>query len=864
MQQSSLSNKEKQQQINAELIQAIRDKKDLSIIEEIITRGADINCADKDGTTPLHWACEKGLSEIAKILIERGGYINRRNKDGWTPLHWACVLGHSETAKIIIDKGANVNYTVKHGVTALHYACQNGHSETVKILIDKGCDFNQGDMNGGTSLHAACENGHSEIAKILIEKGGDINQANKYGWNALHWACFHGYCETPKILIERGADVNYATKSGKTPIQFAVENNKIELVNLLFESGADVSCLNQAFIDKNKTKINQETKDLIAKITQAKNIKKRDENLERKKIANSKIQQEKKGDLVSSQMQEELNILKSKVDQLQKIDQEQLQQLLQNHRRLIDENKQQVDGLKLAIDQQLALASNVGSGGATGVGGSGGVGFNTTLSSNINPRFIISTQDLAEIKYIQNNPELNDYYMRMQKCFNEAFLFSTIVSQGAVSIEEQSRIVNSLENISSLVGDIPFASLIVNQFKYGASEISKAKTKGQQGNFSDMVVTSDSIESSLLAERIARRFTASRELNEQARNQIIANASEIKDQGRMQKIKTYLVAGARKYLTRISPNLERGFLGEELSPTNQLALSDFEKAVEFIFNKGISPEIKGNLDEINRHQQIAKEIVSKAIELEAKDYNQDKQALGLDPLVQVTPITSTTQITQEVNSSIIATTSTSEIEVSIVNLLPTPAQMMEMMKQSFAGQLASELSEFKKQQEEETKNRIEELQQQHQRQIDELNQQRQDDRQRTEQQFQTQQEERKKHQDQISKLLQETQEIQTNQDKLKKLTEIADFAPDLEITIGKGYQATTMKLGDLMKDQKNKTNNLEQNLGAVFSQIQNRLEDLQLQIENQGEGFNQRPSLVIRGDKSGCCLPTKLDKCVLM
>jgi hypothetical protein len=102
----------------------------------------------------------------------------------------------------------------------------------------------------------------------------------------------------------------------------------------------------------------------------------------------------------------------------------------------------------------------------------------------------------------------------MQKCFNEAFLFATIVSQGGVSIEEQSRVAKSLENISSLVGDIAFASLIVNQFKYGASAISKAKTKGQQGNFSDMVFTSDPIESSLLAERIARRLTTSRELNE--------------------------------------------------------------------------------------------------------------------------------------------------------------------------------------------------------------------------------------------------------------------------------------------------------------------------------------------------------------
>ena len=186
--------------------------------------------------------------------------------------------------------------------------------------------------------------------------------------------------------------------------------------------------------------------------------------------------------------------------------------------------------------------------------------------------------------------------------------------------------------------------------------------------------------------------------------------------------------------------------------------------------------------------------------------------------------------------------------------------MMEMMSQRFAGQLASELSEFKKQQEEETKNRIEELKQQHQRQIDELIQQQQDDQQRIQQQFQTQQQERKKHQDQISKLLQETKEIKTNQDKLKKLAEIVDIAYDLEITIGHGSQARTMRLGDLMKDQKNKTNNLEQNLGTILSQIQ-------LQFETQGQRLNQieeaRPSSRIREAKSGCCFPP-IEKCVVM
>ncbi len=46
----------KQQKLNQELIQAISDKKDLAVIEEIIKKGANVNCADKNGWTPLHWA----------------------------------------------------------------------------------------------------------------------------------------------------------------------------------------------------------------------------------------------------------------------------------------------------------------------------------------------------------------------------------------------------------------------------------------------------------------------------------------------------------------------------------------------------------------------------------------------------------------------------------------------------------------------------------------------------------------------------------------------------------------------------------------------------------------------------------------
>jgi len=70
--------------------------------------------------------------------------------------------------------------------------------------------------------------------------------------------------------------------------------------------------------------------------------------------------------------------------------------------------------------------------------------------------------------------------------------------------------------------------------------------------------------------------------------------------------------------------------------------------------------------------------------------------------------------------------------------------------------------------------------------------------------------------------------MQNHQQKLKKLAEIADFAPNLEITIGEGNQARNMKLGDIMKSQGSTTQSqiqiLEQNIGNVFNQISTQLE----------------------------------------
>ena len=52
--------------------------------------GAEPNCLDIKGRTPLHFACCIGDAQIAKILLDKGADPNRWDKENKaTPLHCA-------------------------------------------------------------------------------------------------------------------------------------------------------------------------------------------------------------------------------------------------------------------------------------------------------------------------------------------------------------------------------------------------------------------------------------------------------------------------------------------------------------------------------------------------------------------------------------------------------------------------------------------------------------------------------------------------------------------------------------------------------------------------------------------------------
>src|SRR5262245_57569158 len=76
-------------------------------------------------------------------ILKSKGDVNAAQPDGTTALHWAAYHGDARlTAKLLAAK-ADPSALTDTGVTPMSLACENGNPEIVRALLKAGADPNQ-------------------------------------------------------------------------------------------------------------------------------------------------------------------------------------------------------------------------------------------------------------------------------------------------------------------------------------------------------------------------------------------------------------------------------------------------------------------------------------------------------------------------------------------------------------------------------------------------------------------------------------------------------------------------------------------------------------------------------------------------
>jgi ankyrin repeat protein len=228
--------------------------------------GADLNIADRDGTTPLIMAIVNRHNDVAGLLIEKGAELNAADSTGMTALYAAVDLRQlgplinrptpKQTGEIdnlalvsaLLDRGANPNARLRlpilprfhnagdavlaEGATPLMRAARGRDIPVMRLLFDKGADPNLATRNYTTALmfaaglgggrRGATQSQAVEAVQMCLDHGADVRAFNNAGTTALHAATEAGADPIVTLLAEHGADLDVQDKSGRTPLDIAM------------------------------------------------------------------------------------------------------------------------------------------------------------------------------------------------------------------------------------------------------------------------------------------------------------------------------------------------------------------------------------------------------------------------------------------------------------------------------------------------------------------------------------------------------------------------------------------------------------------------------------------------------------------
>jgi len=147
-------------------------------VRELLRSGEDVNAAQGDGMTALHWAAESGNAELASMVIYAGANVGAVTRLGdYTPLHIASRSGRHTVVSVLLDAGADVDAITSTGsVTSLHFGSASGSVEVVEALIEAGANVNAAETRRGqTPLMFAASSGRTDVLRALVESGAEIS-----------------------------------------------------------------------------------------------------------------------------------------------------------------------------------------------------------------------------------------------------------------------------------------------------------------------------------------------------------------------------------------------------------------------------------------------------------------------------------------------------------------------------------------------------------------------------------------------------------------------------------------------------------------------------------------------------------------
>jgi ankyrin repeat protein len=236
---------------------AIRDH-DIARLRALLDASPDLlHKGDRRSNQPIHWAAMTRQLDFIDELLSRGADVNAQRFDGAHPLQlangdyyfrgWRDVPGDWTTSPADViahlrSRGAYYDICT---------ACYLGDLPRVRELLDANpalanrvADYTTYYLGSGAPLKNAAARGHLEIVRLLLERGADPNLREEGiapQGHALYAAAAGQHHQCVKLLLEHGAFPNPPVESSADALSRAISNKDQPMIDLLCSYGASRS-----------------------------------------------------------------------------------------------------------------------------------------------------------------------------------------------------------------------------------------------------------------------------------------------------------------------------------------------------------------------------------------------------------------------------------------------------------------------------------------------------------------------------------------------------------------------------------------------------------------------------------------------
>jgi uncharacterized protein len=227
----------------------------------LLQQKVNVNAAEPDGTTALHWAVQKDDLDLVERLLKAGANANAKNDYGSTPMSEAAINGNAAIMDRLLKAGANVESPNADGQTALMVVARASSVDAAKLLLSHGAKVNAVEKwRQQTALMWAAAEGQPAMVKVLVDAGADVNarsMVNNWerqvtaearaiarpsgGLTPLLYAARQGCVECTKTLAEAGADLDLGDPDNVSPLLMATLNGRWDVAKYLINKGANIN-----------------------------------------------------------------------------------------------------------------------------------------------------------------------------------------------------------------------------------------------------------------------------------------------------------------------------------------------------------------------------------------------------------------------------------------------------------------------------------------------------------------------------------------------------------------------------------------------------------------------------------------------